>query len=205
MKKIEFKKDFKELFSASAKKPSLVKVPKMNYLMVDGAGAPEHHDFQDAIGALYGVAYTIKFTLKAAQRGPEYTIAPLEALWSTTVGDFDTKKKQDWRWTVMIMCPNHLTKKDVAIAVKKFWEKKPDPAILKVRLGSFAEGLAAQVMHIGPYAAEQPTLDRLYAFIEESGYEMRGQHHEIYFSDPYKTKPEKLRTLLRQPVSQNKR
>jgi len=201
MKKIDFKKDFKELYSPPSKKVSLVDVPAMNFLMIDGKGDPNGEEFQNAVPALYNLAFTIKFSLKFAKTGPEYTVPPLEGLWwMAGNAPFDSAKREEWLWTLMIAQPGHVTAAHLKEAIKKINEKNPNPLLAKIRLENFKEGLSAQIMHIGPYSEEAQSIEKIDRFIEENKYTFRGKHHEIYLSDPRRVAPEKMRTVLRHPV-----
>jgi hypothetical protein len=204
--KLDLKRDFKHLYSPSAKEVVLVDVPPMNFLMVDGHGDPnESQPFQEAMEALYSVAYTLKFASKAD--GVDYTVMPPEGLWwMDDMGEFNMAAKGRWQWTLMIMQPDHITGEMVRKAVEDVREKKSPPALEKLRFERFHEGLAAQIMHIGPYAAEEPTIARMHAWIIAQGYDFHGagKHHEIYLGDPRRTAPDRLRTVLRQPVIRQK-
>lgn len=197
----DMKNEIDVLYSPSAKAPAIVEVPEMSFLMVDGEGDPDSQVFQDAVQALYGVAYTIKFTLKKSG-GPEFKVSPLEGLWWSFQDSFELNldARDDWKWTVMIMQPEHITSEDVTRAVEEVKRKKNPTGIEKLRFERFAEGLSVQIMHIGPYSEERPTIERMHSFALEQGYELRGKHHEIYLGDPRRAKPEKLKTILRQPV-----
>lgn len=211
MKRIDYKKNYKQFFAPSAKEPTLIKVPKFPFLMVDGSGSPGGKAFQEAIQAVYSAYFTIKFTMKFAKIGPEYTLPPLEALWWTKGGARSPKTMSGWQWCVMLMQPPHITKKHLTDAVRTIREKaaakagkkgaRPaSPALATIKLAPFTEGLCVHMMHIGPYAKEKPTLDRMEAYAKAKGYQMLGKHHELYLGDPRITKPEKLRTVLRHPV-----
>ena len=201
MGKIDFKKKFKNLYTASAKKPTIIEVPPMNFLMIDGRGAPQAQSFQKAIQTLYGMSFTAKFMLKEDVTTPDYVVPPLEGLWCTAdMVEFDLNKKDEWKWTLMIMQPEWFSQ-DVYEQTREALKKKKDPAALsKLRFKTFHEGKAAQIMHIGPYDAEPPTIKKLHAFIKKQGCALRSKHHEIYLSDPRRCQPEKLRTIIRQPV-----
>jgi hypothetical protein len=200
MKTIDLKKSLKPFYTASASKPAIIDVPPMNALMVDGAGDPNSPAFQEAVGSLYSVAYTLKFAFKKG-KAIDYPVMALEGLWrADDPAAFTSGKRADWKWTILIVLPDVVTKKDVAEAVAAVKKKAKFPRFPEVRFEKFAEGKAAQVMHIGPYAAEGPTIERLHEFIAEQGYRLRGPHHEIYFGDPRRSAPEKLKTILRQPV-----
>ncbi len=207
MKKLDLRKELKQLYNPSAKKVDTVDVPKFNFLMVDGrielGESPEtSRQFQEAMKALYGAAYTLKFTSKLRKKNPiDYPVMALEGLWWTSSGEFDFNKKEDWRWTMMIMQPKHITEKMLQDAAKRVREKRGDnPALSKLRLEAFHEGLSMQIMHIGPYSEEPRTIEKMKNFAQENGYRLRGKHHEVYFGDPRRTKPEKLKTVLRQPI-----
>ncbi len=200
MSKIDVKKELKHLYSASAKEPALVEVPEMNFLMIDGAGDPNTAEFQQAVEALYAVSFTGKFAIKKAQ-GIDYVVPPLEGLWWTEdMARFCTDDKDSWLWTAMIMQPEWVTPELVADVIAQLQAKKDLPALARLRFEAYAEGPSAQIMHIGPYSDEGPTIERLHAFIAESGHQPRGKHHEIYLSDPRRAQPEKLKTIIRQPV-----
>ncbi|MEW5814677.1 MAG: GyrI-like domain-containing protein [Spirochaetota bacterium] len=203
MEKIDFKKELKELYNAAAKKPSLVKVPKMNFLMIDGMGDPNTaQSYQEAVNALYAVAYSLKFRLKKGENPVDYGVPPLEGLWWVEdMREFDMNRKDNWKWSMMIMQPSMITETLVQTAIDEVSAKKELPALPWLRFAAYDEGLAAQVLHIGPYSAEGPTIQMLHDFIRREGYLLKGKHHEIYLGDPRKTAPEKLKTIIRQPVT----
>ena len=209
MDKIDFKKQFKELYAPSAKAPAMVDVPARSYLMVDGKGDPNTSaDFQEAVQTLYGVSYTIKFTLKFAGKGPEYSVPPLEGLWWREDVSFEAcdpdmllQDKDKFCWTIMIPQPEHITAATLQQALADLRKKgKDSPALGKLRLEKWKEGRAVQIMHVGPYSAEGPTVRRLADFAAQSGLRLTGRHHEIYMSDPRRTAPEKLKTIIRHAV-----
>ena len=203
MKKIDFKRELKHLYNPSAKKFAVVDVPEMQFLMIDGHGDPNvAQEYQDALEVLYGVAYKIKF---ASKKGLErdYTVPPLEGLWwADNMDTFSTERdKSQWDWTMMIMQPDWITPSIFSDAVQIVEKQKGLPALAKLRLESYREGLSVQIMHVGSYDDEAPTLDRLHhEYMPTHGYTFNGKHHEIYLSDPRRTAPEKLKTVLRQPV-----
>jgi hypothetical protein len=206
MKKIDFKKELKLLYSASAKEPSIVDVPEMSFLMIDGEGDPNTAKaYSDAIEALYAVAYTLKFMIKKGQTAIDYGVMPLEGLWWTDdMSRFSTDNKDIWKWTAMIMQPEFVTEELFQEASREVKKKKDPPALPKMRLEDFHEGLSAQIMHIGPYSAEGPTIEKLHKFIGEQHYKFEGttqKHHEIYLGDPRRSAPEKLKTIIRQPIT----
>jgi hypothetical protein len=183
----------------------VVDVPEMQFLMVDGHGDPNvAQEYQDAVEALYAVAYKIKFTSKK-QLGRDYIVPPLEGLWwAEDMASFSTARdKSQWDWTMMIMTPEWITAEIFVDTVDVVRKGKNPAALDKVRLASYHEGLAVQIMHIGSYDDEGPTLKKLHAeFMPEHGYVENGKHHEIYLSDPRRVAPDKLKTILRQPVRQ---
>ncbi len=201
MPKTDFKKEWKHLYRPSAKEFAVVDVPPMNFLMIDGHGDPNTaQEYQDAVEALYGVAYKLKFMSKK-EKGMDYIVPPMEGLWWVeNMEEFTTESKSAWDWTMMIMQPEWITQEMFEEALKQVEKKKNPPALPKLRLEVYHEGLAVQIMHIGPYDAEAPTIARMHTFIDENDYEPTGKHHEIYLGDPRKVAPEKLKTVLRQPV-----
>jgi hypothetical protein len=201
MPKADYKKTLKHLYRPSAKEFEVVDVPPMNFLMVDGHGDPNTaQDYKDAVEALYAVAYALKFMSKK-EKGRDYVVPPLEGLWWVENMDtFTTEDKDAWNWTMMIMQPEWMTHEMFEEGLKRVEKKKNLPALHKLRLDTYREGLSAQIMYIGPYADEGPTIARMHTYIEEKGYQLRGKHHEIYLGDPRKTAPEKLRTVIRQPI-----
>lgn len=203
MKKIDYRKEMKELYAPSAKQVGLVEVPAMNYLMIDGKGDPNKAvAFQQAVEALYGVSYTLKFMIKKGPAAIDYGVLPLEGLWwMEEMAEFSIERKDDWLWTVMIMQPAPVTEALVKQAIEEVRKKKNPPALSLMRYESLAEGKAAQIMHLGPFATEGPTIEKVHAFIREQGGKLRGKHHEIYLSDIRKAAPEKWKTVLRQPMS----
>ncbi len=202
MEKVDFKKEYRELYFPPSREVVLVDVPKMRFLMIDGSGDPnDSREFQEAVEALYGLSFTVKFMLKRRGAERDYTVPPLEGLWWVEGGGmFNMEERESWRWTLMIMQPDWVNAALVGEARSELQKRKKPPALEKVRLEDFQEGLSAQIMHIGPYAEEQPTLEKLHRFAEENGYRLRGKHHEIYLSDPRRVDPRKMRTVLRHPV-----
>lgn len=200
--KIDLKRELEHLYNPSAKEVEVVDVPKMNFLMVDGVGDPNmSQEFQDAVDALYSVSYALKFMLKKGKAAMDYVVMPLEGLWWTDdMAEFNMENKDIWKWTLMIMQPECVTKDLVDEALGQVERKKNPPALSKIRFEGFHAGLSAQIMHIGPYSAEGPTIEKLHSFIKEEGHELRGKHHEIYLGDPRRTAPEKLKTVIRQPI-----
>lgn len=201
MTTIDLKKRFSHLYNPSKKEFSVVEVPPMNFLMVDGHGDPNtSEDYRNALQALFNVSYTLKFLLKKGPAELDYTVMPLEGLWwSGESADFLISNKATWYWTAMIMQPEFITEAHVEKALHDVEKKKNLPDLRRIRFDCFEEGPAAQIMYIGSYANEGPTIAKMHDFIRENGWKLSGRHHEIYLSDPRRTPPEKLKTIIRQP------
>jgi len=201
IQKTDLKKVLAPLYAASAK-PVLVDVPALSLLAVDGVGDPDGSVYQEAVAALYGVSYGLKFGLKRAGV-LDYSVMPLEGLWwgSGERQDLPNLDRATWNWTMMIVQPAQVDTALVAEVVAATARKKPSAWLEKLELRQVVEGPSAQVLHVGPYSEEPPTRDRLMAFVTGSGYQISGLHHEIYLSDPRRTAPEKLKTILRYPVA----
>ena len=202
MVKIDYKKELKNLYSSSAEKVEVVEVPQMNFLMIDGEGDPNtSQSFQDAIDVLYPLSYTLKFIIKRGEIGIDYGVLPLEGLWwADDMSSFSVDNKENWKWTLMIMQPELVKKEMVATAIEEVRKKKKPVALPLVRFESFAEGKVVQIMHIGPFSEEGPTVEKLHSFIKVSGSQRIGKHHEIYLSDIRRAAPEKWKTIIRQPM-----
>jgi hypothetical protein len=202
MNKIDFKKQLKDLYAASAKTPVLVEVPRLQFLMVDGAGDPETNPFfQEAVTALFSLSYTLKFSLNKEQ-GLDYAVMPLEGLWyADDMTAFSQGRKEEWKWTLLVLQPDFITPELVSRAAEQIQKKRPNPQLEKVHLSHFYEGLSAQVLHLGPYGDVAPAIERLHQFIQDRGFQLGGRHHEIYLNDPRRTAPARLKTILRQPVT----
>ena len=171
----------------------------MNFLMIDGAGAPGNQAYQEAVEALFSVSYPLKFMVKK-ELGVDYVVMPLEGLWwAEDMSQFSDERKEDWLWTMMMMQPAYVAEALVNEAIAQVKKKKNPAALSQLRFEPFAEGKAAQIMHIGPFSEEGPTIAKLHAFIEVQG-ELRGKHHEIYLSDIRRANPQKWRTVIRQPM-----
>ena len=208
MPKMDLRKELKYLYAPSARQVALVDVPEFQFAQIDGAIEPGQAPgtspaFEQAMSALYGITYTLKFMSKQRADNPlDYTVMTLEGLWWVEEGEFNITQPGNWRWTVMILQPDHITPAMFAEGLAQLRKKRGDsPALDKLRLGRCHEGLALQIMHIGPYANEPATIARMDAFAQENGYRMIGKHHEIYLGDPRNAAPEKLKTILRHPVA----
>jgi hypothetical protein len=201
MKKVDFKKEFKHLYSPPKGKFLLVDVPAMNFLMVDGSGYPVgNKSYEQALEALYAVSYGLKFASKA--QGKDYVVPPMEGLWwMEDMTRFGMENKEEWEWRMMIMQPDWVTRDMVHAVIADVAQKKDLPALANLRFEAYQEGLSVQTFYIGPYSEEGPTIASLHDFIELQGYTLRGKHHEIYLNDARKTAPEKLKTVIRQPIT----
>lgn len=206
MPKVDLKKENKELYNPSAKEVSIVDVPEMSFLMIDGEGDPNtSQEYKDSIEALFSVSYKVKF-ISEKENSQDYVVMPLEGLWWVeNLEDFNILNKSNWKWTSMIRQPDFVTKEMVKNAIEEVEKKKNLPALSRIKFQSLHEGLSAQIIYIGPYSQEGPTIKKLHNFIEEKGYEFSGsmpgeKHHEIYISNMLRTKPEKLKTIIRQPM-----
>ena len=211
MKKLDLKNQYHDLYVPSSRRIGLVRVPKLQFLMVDGRveageGPGTSPAFQEAMMALYGIAYTMKFMFKLRPKNPvDYPVMALEGLWWVEDGVFDISVKDNWLYTLLILTPRIATTRIFETARNEVRRKRGDsPALGRIRMGTFAEGLCMQVMHIGPYADEPATVEHMRAFAAESNYEdlvgRGGKHHEIYMGDPRKANPAKLKTVIRHPI-----
>ena len=202
MQKINVLKGMKELYMPSSKVPSLVDVPVYNYLMIDGQGDPNTSpSYKSAIEALFSVSYAVKFMLKKSDRAIDYGVMPLQSLWWGDAFDFADGDKKLWRWTAMILQPDFLSEEDITAAIDQVRAKKKLVLTDSMRFEPYTEGRCAQIMHIGPFSEEGPTVSRLHEFIASIGGRPGGKHHEIYLSDTRKAAPEKWKTIIRQPLA----
>lgn len=201
MDKVDFKKTLKQYY-VPPKEFVIVDVPEMKFVMVDGHGDPNTaQEYQDAVEALYAVAYKIKFISKKTLE-KDYVVPPLEGLWwAEDMGTFLTGEKSQWDWTMMIMTPEWISVEIFDEAVEQVRQAKDPASLDQVRLERYHEGLSVQIMHIGSYDDEGPVLAQMHSdFIPNNGFVENGKHHEIYLSDPRRVAPEKLKTVLRQQV-----
>ncbi|MFW9969562.1 MAG: GyrI-like domain-containing protein [Candidatus Odinarchaeota archaeon] len=194
----------KEFYNPNTQEVVLAEVPEMQFLLIDGMGSPgDSKEYQDALAVLYPIVFKTKFLSKA--KGKDYVVPLLEGLWwADNMDDFTEGNRDKWKWTMMIMQPDWITQEMIEEAIKITLEKKSEleENILKLRLESYKEGKAAQIMHIGPYSEEGPTVEKVHKFIKSIGGTFDGhnqKHHEIYVSDPRKAKPENMKTVIRQP------
>lgn len=200
MEKLDFKTADKAFYTGKPGRFDLLALPALPYLMIDGQGdpntAPAH---AAAVGALYAISYGLKFHAKAAL-GRDHVVGPLEGLWwAADMADFTTGRRDGWRWTMMIRQPGWIT--PAMLNHVRVLKSDGGPAFADVRLDTLTEGPCLQTLHLGPYKDEAPTIAHLHQVeIPARGLRETGQHHEIYLSDPRRVAPEKLKTILRQPV-----
>lgn len=201
MVKIDLKKQYKDLYTPSAKKFTILEIPKMNFIMIDGHGDPNNEpSYTAAIETLYSLSYTLKFHVKKTIK-MDYTVMGLEGLWWVPdMKEFNITRKEDWDWTAMIMQPDFITPSLFEEAKRQVIAKGKGPRINEAHFESFYEGLCVQVMYIGPFNDEGPTIANMHTYAKEQGYDLAGKHHEIYLSDFRRTAPEKLKTVIRQPL-----
>ena len=201
MARIDLKRELKHLYSPSAKAVVEVDVPALRFLMIDGQGDPNTTPaYAEAVEALFSVSYTAKFMVKRAT-GIDYAVMPLEGLWwADDHAAFAANDRARWRWTMMILQPDVVEDAVLEAAITQVRGRKRLPAVHRLRLESFVEGRCAQVLHVGPFTEEGPTIERLHAFIAERG-RLAGKRHEIYLSDIRRAHPAKWRTVIRQPMA----
>ena len=201
MARIDLKRELKHLYSPSAKAVVEVDVPALRFLMIDGQGDPNTTPaYAEAVEALFSVSYTAKFMVKRAA-GIDYAVMPLEGLWGADDhAAFAANDRARWRWTMMILQPDVVEDAVLEAAITQVRDRKRLPAVHRLRLESFVEGRCAQVLHVGPFTEEGPTIERLHAFIAERG-RLADKHQEIYLSDIRRAHPAKWRTVIRQPMA----
>jgi len=203
--KFDYKKEYRDLYIPKDK-PSLVQVPPMNFVMIDGEGDPNGREFEEVVGLLYAITFTIKMSKKGDFKPEgyfEYVVPPLEGLWGTKENCFSLDDRDNWKWTIMIRQPEFVTNEVFEWAKAEVKNKKGLNSD-RARFEVFDEGLCVQAMHKGPYSKESETMEKIYDFIKKEELIDRvvlgERHHEIYLSDPRKVKPENMRTVLRHPV-----
>jgi hypothetical protein len=201
LKKLDLKKELKPLYEPSAKEVVEVGVPMLNYLMVDGEGDPNTSEvYSEAVEALFSVAYGVKFLSKKSL-AIDYGVMPLEGLWwAEDMSKFSVDDKADWKWTMMILQPSFITSAIIDQVMADLARKKNLAALTRLRFEAWSEGKCAQILHVGPFTEEGPTVEKLHEYIDGRG--MRtGKHHEIYLSDIRKADPARWRTIIRQPMA----
>jgi hypothetical protein len=201
VEKIDLRKELKTLYLPSAKSISEVQVPRFTYLMIDGKGDPNTSAaYAAAVEALFSVSYMAKFMVKKGPDKRDYAVMPLEGLWwADDITAFQSGDRANWLWTMMIMQPAFVSRAVLRAAMKEVTAKKSLPAVAQLRIEDFAEGHCAQILHVGPFTTEGPTIQRLHDHIAaRSG--LRGKHHEIYLTDIRRADPSRWKTVIRQPM-----
>lgn len=201
MKKTDCRKELKRCYAPTGKAVVEVEPPPANYLMLDGAGDPNtSREYAAAVETLFTVAYTLKFMVKRGPLAVDYRVMPLEGLWWTDdMATFSTEEKGRWKWTMMILQPELVTAAMVRTACAEVRRKKNPEALERLRFERFAEGRCAQILHVGPFSEEGPSVAKVHHFIESRGGKLTGKHHEIYLSDIRKAAPARWKTIVRQP------
>lgn len=201
MTKIDIRKTMPALYAPSPSGCRLVDVPALDFLMIDGEGDPNNSaDYRAAVEALFSVSYAAKFIVKKGPQAVDFGVMPLEGLWwADDMADFGARRKDKWKWTMMIHQPPYATEAVLDEAIAQVRKKKGLSMVSALRRERFQEGRVAQILHIGPYDDEGPTIARMHQFIDENGGTPTGRHHEIYLSDPRRAAPDRLKTILRQP------
>lgn len=204
----DFKKEYKNIYLPK-EQPCIIDIPCIKYLMIDGTKDPNNNpSYQEAIEILYSISYTIKMSKNSNTLIDgyfDYVVGPLEGLWGITNDVLDFDNRDNWIWTLMIRVPDYVTEDVFSWAIENAKIKKPNLDYSRVRLENYVEGLCVQALHIGPYSSEPNTVNKMHEFMEKMDliddiYNGNRKHHEIYLSDPRKTQPDKLKTILRHPV-----
>jgi hypothetical protein len=203
MPKLDLRKQYKDFYKAGPE-PRLLTLPPLLYLCIDGRGDPNHSpDFGAAMQALYSLAYGLKFALKKHSPALDFGVMSVEALWwAEDMAAFSLERRDEWLWRAVILQPDFITPAHLDEVRADALKKKPEiaAALQKAFLLTVEEGACAQILHTGPYSAEGPSVTALHAFIDAQGLRKRGKHHEIYLSDPRRSEPERMQTIIRQPV-----
>lgn len=201
MEKVDLRKTLKHLYQPSAKDVVEVDAPTFKFLMVDGEGDPNtSREYAEAVEALFAASYTAKFMVKKGPQKIDYAVMPLEGLWwADDMSAFTTNDRSKWKWTMMIMQPGFVDDAVIDAALAEVRKKKALPGVDELRVQQFTEGRCAQVLHVGPFSEEGPTIERLHEFIDARA-SRAGKHHEIYLSDIRRADPKKWKTIIRQPM-----
>jgi hypothetical protein len=205
MKKLDLTKKYKTYFTAKTK-PELVEIEKASFLSICGKGDPSEHAFIERIEALYPVAYALKFEFKA--KDMDFVVSKLEGLWwfdemkypGKTIETAIEVPRSEWEYRLLIRLPDFVTKEDFDKAVDRVFRKKKNLLVRELEYFTMIEGKSIQMLHVGPYSTESESLKKILKFCDDNSLKRNGQHHEIYLSDFRKTEPDKLKTILREPV-----
>ena len=191
------------MYKPSLKTPSIIKIPEMTFFMIDGTGDPNNsEDYKDAVQILYNISYALKMkVIKKETPSKDYVVPPLEGLWyMPKMEEWSMDEKDKWEWTMMIRIPDFVKDSQIKKAMKILKETKNPKSFSKLRYEQYDEGTCVQIMYLGPYNDEPPTIKKIHQFAEKNGYNLNGHHHEIYLGDPRRVEPERLKTILRQPI-----
>jgi len=201
MQKVDLKKELKQFYQPSAKEVVRIEVPTFQFLMIDGEGDPNTSpEYANAVDVLFSVSYAVKFIVKKGAQAIDYAVMPLEGLWwANDMSAFVTNDRSNWKWTMMIMQPSFVGTHVIQEAMREIKRKKGLSAVDALRLEDFTEGSCAQILHVGPFSEEGPTIQRVHNFIGHNS-ALTGKHHEIYLSDIRKADPAKWKTIIRQPM-----
>ena len=200
--KLDYKKKYPLLYKPK-NKPSIIEIPDMKFFMVDGKGDPNSaKEYKEAIEALYAVSYALKMKIiKKEEPEKDYVVPPLEGLWYIDdMSKWVETSKDEWKWTMMIRIPDYVTSEQLEKAREIAEKTKKPVALSKIYVKNYQEKTVVQMMHIGSYAEEHENIMKIHQYAKENGYSISGHHHEIYLSDPRKTDPAKLKTIIRQPI-----
>jgi hypothetical protein len=199
--RLDLRKELRQLYQPSAKAVAEVQVPAFTFLMIDGKGDPNvSQSYAEAVEALFAVSYAAKFMVKKGPSKQDYAVMPLEGLWwAEDMTAFQSGDRAHWQWTLMIMQPEFVTQAALRTAMAETAARKQLPGIARLRIERFKEGRCAQMLHIGPFSAEGPTIERVHAYIDAHG-RRRGKHHEIYLTDIRRAQPARWKTVIRQPM-----
>lgn len=202
MSKLDYKKQFPQFYRPK-KKPVIIDIPEMNFFMIDGKGDPNtSKEYQAVVECLYAVSYTLKMKIiKKNNPADDYVVPPLEGLWyMDDMKDWSMDNKEEWLWTMMIRIPDFVSEEQIKKSIEITKKTKDPVALPKLYFKKYNEETVVQIMYVGSYSDEGPTIKLLHEYAENEGYRLNGKHHEIYLGDPRKTAPEKLKTVIRQPI-----
>lgn len=203
MEKLDLLKQMKEFYSASSNTVNYLKIPSLNYLMIDGEGDPNTSQaYKDSVQALFSISYGLKFAVKKGKPSIDFKVMPLEGLWwIEDMTLFSVKSKGDWKWTMMILQPDLITREMVSEMQKMVVKKKGLVLAKNIQFQQYDEGDCVQILHLGPYSTEGDDVEKLHTVISENDFQRKGKHHEIYLNSPLKTAPDNLKTIIRQPFT----
>ena len=200
MEKLEYKKAYKDLYQPKTE-PAIIQIPPITFAVLDGEGDPNGEEFALATAALYSFSYAVKMSYKSKNVPDgfyDYTVFPLEGVWDLVDKSKPSTDKSNYAYSIMIRQPDFLDKELFERFINETKTKKPNPFIYKINLVTIDEGLCCQMLHLGSYDDEPASFDKMMQYCQDNGYTRKAlKHREIYLSDPRKTPPEKLKTILR--------